>query len=169
VGAGAVGGLSIGVLPLVPSPRPFPASPTSGFAHLHVRSGFSFLEGPSSVEALVLRAAELGMPALGPPDTNSVTGVASLARRCAKAGIKPIGGCSVVLEGGCRLTLLADGPPGWASLCRLLSAAALRDVGRAGPRARWEEVEAHRAGLVCLSGAPGEGEVPRLVARTELP
>ena len=29
-----------------------------------------------------------------------------------------------------RLTLLADGPTGWASLCQLLTVAALRDVKR---------------------------------------
>ena len=36
----------------------------------------------------------------------------------------------MVVAGLGRLTLLADGPTGWASLCQLLTVAALRDVKR---------------------------------------
>jgi error-prone DNA polymerase len=116
------------------------------------------------VEALVLRAAQLGQPALALTDTNSVTGVVSLAKRCAKAGVKPIGGCEIILEGGHRLTLLMDGPQGWRSLCRILTRAGLRDAKREGLRVRWEDVEENITGLVCLSGRAdntGSGEVGR--------
>ena len=133
------------------------------YSHLHVHSAFSFGDGASSVQAFVLRAAEEGLPALALTDTNSVTGIPSLVRRCGQAGIKPIGGCEVILEGGDRLTLLAKGPVGFASLCSILSAAGLRDVKREGLRVRWEDLEANYRGLVCLSGSPNYGEIPRLL------
>ena len=113
------------------------------FVHLHTHSAFSFGDGASSVESLVLRAVQFGMPALAITDTMSLSGVPSLVRRCAKAGIAPIGGCEVILEGGDRLTLLADGPAGFSSLSRLLSAAQIRDVKSQGARVRWEELESY--------------------------
>jgi error-prone DNA polymerase len=137
----------------------------SSLAHLHARSAFSFGDGASSVEALVLRAAEEGQSALALTDTNSVTGIPSLVRRCGQAGIKPIGGTEIILEGGERLTLLCDGPVGFSSLCQILSAAGLRDVKREGFRVRWEDLSANSCGLVCLSGSPNYGRIPSLLFR----
>ena len=94
------------------------------FPHLHVHSAFSFLDGASSVQDLVLRAAEVGQPALALTDTNSITGIPSFVKACGKAGVKPIGGCSISVDGH-DLVLLADGPTGWASLCQILTAAGL--------------------------------------------
>ena len=130
---------------------------------LHIHSAFSFGSGTSSIASLVLRAAELGMPSLALTDTNSITGIPELVRRCQKVGIQPIGGCEVVLEGGARLTLLADGPTGFSSLCQILSAAGLRDIERAGLRVRLDDLERHSEGLVCLTGAPPKGWIPRLL------
>jgi error-prone DNA polymerase len=138
-------------------------TPAASFAHLSVYSAFSFRNGASSVESLVLTAAQQGLPALALTDRDSVTGIVSLVPRCAKAGIHPIGGCDLTLEGGHRLTLLMEGTAGWSSLCRILSAAHLRDPGRKGPRAHWEDVVENAAGLVCLSGGPEAGEVPLLI------
>ena len=147
-----------------------PSVKSPPFAHLNVHSAFSFLDGSSSVESLVLRAAELGQPALALTDFNSVTGVVSFAKRCQQVGIKPIGGCEVAVQGMGHLTLLADGPTGWASLCSLLSVASLRDVKRKGlnvkrkrPEVTWEDLEAFHSGLVCLSGQPDLGRVPILL------
>lgn len=134
----------------------------SDFSHLHAHSAFSFLDSSAVVQALVLRAAELGQPALALTDVNSVTGIPSLVKSCAKAGIKPIGGCEVALD-GYRLTLLADGPIGWASLCQILTAASLRDVRRQGPVVQWEDLEDHHDGLVCLSGCAQRGRTAALV------
>ena len=164
-GAGA-GALAPGTGGGLAAPMSSSAPP---FVHLNVHSAFSFLDGSSSVESLVLRAAERGQPALALTDFQSVTGVVSFARRCGQAGIKPIGGCEVAVQGLGRVTLLADGPTGWASLCRLLSAAALRDVRRKGPQKNkgpqvtWEDLEECHGGLVCLSGQPEDGRVPALL------
>ncbi|MES2465413.1 MAG: DNA polymerase III subunit alpha, partial [Armatimonadota bacterium] len=140
-------------------------SSLSAFPHLHVHSAFSFGDGASSVSALVLRAAEAGVPALALTDTMSLSGIPSLVRRCTQASIKPVGGCDILLEGGHRLPLLADGPAGFASLCRILSLAGMRDIHRAGSRARWEDLEANAAGIVCLTGSPEHSAIPRLLRR----
>lgn len=139
------------------------------FAHLYAHSAFSFLNGSSSVESLVLRAAQLGQSALVLTDTGSLTGIPSLVRRCQQAGIKPLGGCTVGLSGLGAVTLLANGPTGWASLCRLLTTATLRDVKREATRARrtptvdWEDLEADHAGLVCLSRSAQQGRLAALL------
>ena len=132
------------------------------FPHLHVHSAFSFLDGASSVQDLVLRAAELSLPVMALTDTNSVTGIPSFVKACGKAGVKPIGGCSVSVDGH-ELVLLADGPTGWASLCKILTAAGLRDVKRQGLAISWNDLEAHQAGLVCLSGSFSRGRLAALI------
>ncbi|MGC4043728.1 MAG: DNA polymerase III subunit alpha [Armatimonas sp.] len=137
----------------------------NGFGHLHTHSAFSFGSGPSSITSLVLRVAELGQPFLALTDTNSVTGIPELVRRCEKSNIQPIGGCEVVLEGGSRLTLLANGPIGFSSLCQLLSSAGMRDIERKGLRVRWEELARYSKGVFCLTGASPWGVVPRLILR----
>ena len=122
------------------------------FVHLQVHSAFSFGDGASGVEELVLAAARAGQGALALTDTHSVTGVPSLVRRCAQAGIAPIAGAEVVLEDLGRLVLLADGPLGFRSLCRILSAAGMRDRRRVGMGVSWEDLETHASSLFCLTG-----------------
>ena len=134
----------------------------SAFPHLHVHSAFSFLDGASSVQDLVLRAAELGQLVLALTDMNSITGVPSFVKACGKAGVKPIGGCSVFIDSH-PLVLLADGPTGWASLCQILTAAGLRDVKRQGLSVAWDDLETHHAGLVCLSGSSSRGRLAALI------
>ena len=134
----------------------------AAFIHVHTHSAFSFGDGSSGVEELTLSAAKQGMDALALTDTMSLSGIPSLTKRCAKAGVKPLGGCEIILEGGARLTLLADGPLGFASLCRILSAAYLRDPKREGARVRWEDLETNSEGVVCLTGAGDGGLLPRL-------
>ncbi len=45
------------------------------YAELHCKTNFSFLEGASHPDELVLRAAELGYAALAVTDRNSLAGV----------------------------------------------------------------------------------------------
>lgn len=131
--------------------------------HLQVRSAFSWGDGASGIDALVLQAAARGMPALALTDTHSVTGIPELVRRCGQAGIRPIAGATVRLEGDDgELTLLADGPDGFASLCALLSETSLRDRRREGPRVRWDDLEAHAAHLVCLTDRDDDRHTARL-------
>jgi DNA polymerase III alpha subunit len=131
------------------------------FAHLHVHSNFSFLDGASRVDELVARAAELGQPALALTDHNGLYGAVRFAKACAKAGIKPIFGAEVLVQSLApalaaatvakavatpelprdkqpsqdphHLILLAESRDGYANLCRLISAAQLADPERQKP------------------------------------
>ena len=71
------------------------------YIELHSASAFSFLDGASTPEALVDRAAELGYPALGLIDRDGVYGAPRFHQAAKAAGITPIIGS--------ELTIRADG------------------------------------------------------------
>src|SRR4030042_3410762 len=91
------------------------------FVHLHVHSPYSFLDGASSLQRLLQKTAEMGMPAVALTDHNRLTGAIRFYDAARKLGIKPILGAEIDLEGGCHLTLLCKNRSGYASLCRLLT------------------------------------------------
>lgn len=91
------------------------------FIHLHTHTPFSFLDGASSIETLIERAAQLDMPALAVTDHNNVSAAVKFHQAASRAGIKPIQGTEVELSGGYHLTLIARSARGYASLCRLLT------------------------------------------------
>ena len=73
------------------------------YTELHTHSNFSFLEGASHIEELVLRARELGLRT-----TTACTGRWSSRRRPAPGGLRPITGAEVTLDNG-RHAWLPDG------------------------------------------------------------
>jgi error-prone DNA polymerase len=121
-----------------------------GFTHLHVASSYSLRYGTASPAALAARAAELGMPALALTDRDGLHGAFKHARACAEIGLKPILGADLALTGGGRVTLLAEGRQGWASLCRLVTHGLAADP----PTVTAEDIGRHSAGVVALLG-PG--------------
>jgi error-prone DNA polymerase len=162
----------------------------SEFAHLHVASWYSFRYGVCGPAALAARAAELGMPALALTDRDGLYGAVKHAVACAAHRIAPVLGADLALRearegrepaagreapGGhfprgparlrsasaARVTLLAEGKPGWGSLCRLVSAAH-RAGERGAPVVTPDLVGAHARGLVVLLGP--DSDVGRAVA-----
>ena len=95
------------------------------FTHLHVHSPFSFLDGASSITELVTKAAEIGMTSLAITDHNNVSGAVRFIKASREAGIKPIIGCEVTMEGGFHLTLLCKNDAGYRNLCSILTDAHL--------------------------------------------
>ena len=103
------------------------------FTHLHVASGFSFKYGTTQPEALVERAAELGMKSLALTD-RSFAGAIRFAQSCQEFSITPILGINLAFENMSateknktsekkryRATILA--PSGkWSALLRLTTA-----------------------------------------------
>ena len=57
------------------------ASTVPRYAHLHVHSEYSVLDGACRIPQLVERAAELGMPAVGLTDHGSMAGAVELYQR----------------------------------------------------------------------------------------
>lgn len=131
------------------------------FVHLHVHSPFSFLDGATAIDELVQRAAALNMPALALTDHDNVSGAVRFVQACEQAGIKPIIGCELTLEGGHHLTALATSPRGYANLCRILTAAHLENE-RGRPRTAWSRLIRHRDDVLFLSGC-AKGEIPALL------
>jgi DNA polymerase III alpha subunit len=86
---------------------------------LHVHSHWSLLGGLASVPELVAAAVGQGLPALALTDANALYGAGEFVRACRAAGIKPLVGAELTLEGGHPLVLLARGP---ARLCQSLRA-----------------------------------------------
>jgi error-prone DNA polymerase len=159
----------------------------SGFAHLHVASGYSLRYGTARPEALVERAAELGQQSLALTDRDGAYGAVAFALACRAAGISPILGVDLAVaaqvpapdlprrrpgtpaRGGVsvdpghpRVVLLARGAPGWASLCRVISAAHLSGE-RGRPLATLSMIGEHPEGLVVLLGP--YSDVGRALAR----
>src|SRR5690606_27866421 len=133
------------------------------YVELHAHSSFSLLDGASSPEALVARAAALGMPALALTDHDAVYGAVRFVQAARAQGIRPILGAELTLADGTHLTLLVESATGWHNLCRLISLA--RHNAPKGEASRpVEALAAHTAGLLALSGCR-EGAVARALRR----
>ena len=154
-------------------------SAARSFAHLQVASGYSLQYGTTGPDVLVARAAELGQDIVGLTDRNGLYGTVQWARACIKEGIKPVLGVDLAVEpteyritsgtgvrrtpayGGVwvdetkpRVTFLAVNAQGWASLCRLVSAAHASSTK--SPVLPWSALAQHHAGIVALLGADSE-------------
>lgn len=102
------------------------------FAHLHVHTEFSLLDGAIPCKKLAKAAAELGMPAIALTDHNNMFGAIRHYTACKAVGITPILGCEVnVLREGFdpgsheapidHLVLLAENEAGYKNLLRIVS------------------------------------------------
>ncbi|MDQ3858763.1 MAG: DNA polymerase III subunit alpha, partial [Actinomycetota bacterium] len=125
------------------------------YVELHCHSAYSFLDGASRPEELVLAAAELGYPALALTDHNGVYGSLEFAHAAKAFGVRPITGAEVTLADDSHVTLLVGSARGYANLCRLLT---LAHAGRRlEPRLDQAHLEEQNEGLVCLSGCARRG------------
>jgi error-prone DNA polymerase len=100
--------------------------PSNHYAELVCTSNFTFLNGASHPQELVIRAAELGYSALALTDECSLAGIVRAyeeIQRCQQNGqnIELICGSLFRLENGSRLVLLAADKTGYAQLCTLIT------------------------------------------------
>jgi error-prone DNA polymerase len=133
------------------------------FAHLHVRSGFSYGFGVATPEELIQTTVEMGMGALALTDRDGLYGVPKLLEAAEGVGVSPIVGVEVSMEGGGHLVLLAESMEGYRSLCRLLTNYRCGSEDRRKPVCPLPAVLEHAEGLVCLTGAVPFGYLARLV------
>ncbi|MFQ5738036.1 MAG: DNA polymerase III subunit alpha [Acidobacteriota bacterium] len=126
-------------------------APRFRYTEFNACSAFSFLEGASSPEELAREAARLGYPALALLDLNGVYGAPRFYKACRKAGLRPLVGARVRLQGGAQLPLLVETRRGYQNLCRLITRMHLRSKKGEG-EATLDEVEELAEGLVGLSG-----------------
>ena len=105
------------------------------FAHLHVHTEYSLLDGSNKIKEYVSRVKELGMNSAAITDHGVMYGVIDFYREARKQGIKPILGCEVYVAPNSRfdretaggesryhhLVLLAENNTGYANLMKIVS------------------------------------------------
>jgi error-prone DNA polymerase len=133
------------------------------YAELHCHSYYSFHDGASSLEELMLRAKELGYRALAITDHDNLCGAMRFAQLARSLEMQGIIGAEVTLTGGHHLTLLAKDRQGYRNLCRLITAAHASGE-RNAPELPPELLPEHASGLIALSGCP-RGELAQLLAK----
>src|SRR5690625_5151754 len=93
------------------------------FTHLHVRSGYSFMESTITIDQLVNRAKELKFTHLALTDHNVLYGAVEFYQACLKHHIKPIIGMTVSIAHETELIdhciLLAKNNRGYQDLMKL--------------------------------------------------
>src|ERR671917_975415 len=132
------------------------------FAHLHVHSEYSVLDGACPIDALAERAAALEQPALGLTDHGVMNGAVEHYKACRRHGIKPILGLEAYYVDDRRsdairrernhLTLLASSDEGFRNLVKLTSAGFLEGWSRGKPNVDMELLERHATGVIALTG-----------------
>ncbi len=138
------------------------ARQTVDFAHLHLHSEFSLLDGLGKINDYMARAVELGLPAVALTDHGVMYGVQDWLKAGKKYGVKPIIGLEAYLapdgrlgrEKGSRnhhLTLLARDAEGYRNLMYLASEASMTGFYYR-PRIDYDLLASHSAGITCLSG-----------------
>src|SRR6476661_4479092 len=101
-------------------------NPLPEYAELFCLSNFSFLQGASHAEELVLRAVALGYAALAITDECSLAGVVRAHAEAKQSGLHLIIGASFVLDDGLQLVLLATSLEGYGNLSELITLARMR-------------------------------------------
>jgi len=133
------------------------------FAHLHVRSGFSYGYGVATPGELAGAAAEMGMGAVALTDRDGLYGLPKFLEAAEGHGIKPIAGAEVSVEGGGHLVLLAESMEGYGSLNKLITSYRCSSEDRRRPLCPLPTLLERARGLICLTGAIPFGHLPRLV------
>ena len=140
------------------------------FAHLHVHTQYSILDGAASIPKLLSKTKEYGMDALAITDHGNMYGVLKFFNEAKKQGIKPIIGCEVYVarnnrfqkrtkedRSGYHLILLAKNLTGYHNLSKLSSLGFNRDHFYYTPRIDKELLRQYSEGLIassaCLGGA----------------
>lgn len=147
------------------------------FAHLHVHTEYSLLDGSNKITEYVARVKELGMDSAAITDHGVMYGVIDFYRAAKKAGIKPILGCEVYVAPGSRfdrekvegedryfhLILLAENNTGYQNLMKIVSRG-FTEGYYYRPRVDREVLETYHEGLIVLSACLA-GEVQKHLQR----
>ncbi|MDR0513978.1 MAG: DNA polymerase III subunit alpha [Coriobacteriaceae bacterium] len=148
------------------------------FVHLHNHTQYSLLDGATHIEAMVRRAAALGMPAIAITDHGVMSGVPELSEACdtveKETGIrvKPIFGCEIYFTTDEELKrdakpklyhmlLLAKNDTGYHNLIKLVSESQI-DNFYYKPRTTFSMLQRYSEGIIATSACLA-GIVPRMI------
>ncbi|MCF2705669.1 DNA polymerase III subunit alpha [Arcanobacterium haemolyticum] len=155
------------------------------FAHLHVHTEYSMLDGAAKIKKLVAEAKAQNQKAVAITDHGYCFGAYEFYKACKSEGIKPIIGVEAYMTPGTsrfssnrvlwgdesqrsddvsargaytHLTLLAENNTGLHNLFRMASRASLEGQMGKWPRMDMELLETYHEGLIATAGCPS-GEV----------
>ncbi len=146
------------------------------FAHLHLHTQYSFLDGAIRIKDLVKKVNELGMKQVAVTDHGNMFGALDFYMQARGAGIKPIMGIEAYITGKSKhtdrvrenfhLVLLAENNIGYDNLRKLSSKAFLHGKFYY-PRIDKDLLYEHREGIIALTACLG-GEVGKKCAKGDL-
>ena len=147
------------------------------FAHLHVHTEYSLLDGSNKIKEYVKRVKELGMDSAAITDHGVMYGVIDFYKACKAEGIRPILGCEVYVAPNSRfdkeltggedryyhLVLLAENDTGYANLMKIVSRG-FTEGYYYKPRVDMEILREFHEGIIALSACLA-GEVARYIQK----
>ncbi len=147
------------------------------FAHLHVHTEYSLLDGSNKIKEYVKRVKELGMESAAITDHGVMYGVIDFYKAAKDAGIKPILGCEVYVAPNSRfdkeltggedryyhLVLLAENNIGYENLTKIVSRGHTEGYYYR-PRVDMEILREFHEGIIALSACLA-GEVQRYIQK----
>lgn len=142
------------------------------FAHLHVHTVYSLLDGACRIDELMQQVHELGQDSIAITDHGVMYGVVEFYKAAKKAGVHPVIGCEVYVAPRSRfervsdidresrhLVLLCENTTGYHNLIKLVSLG-FTEGFYGKPRVDKELLEKYHEGLIALSACLA-GEIPR--------
>ena len=144
------------------------------FAHLHLHSEYSLLDGACRIKELVSAVKEMGQEAVAVTDHGTMYGAVDFYKEAKKQGIKPIIGCEVYVaprsmndkihgidSDYSHLVLLCENMTGYRNLIKLVSLSWTEGFyGK--PRIDRRVLSEHTEGLIALSACLA-GDIPKLL------
>ena len=142
------------------------------FAHLHLHTEYSLLDGANRIQPLVKRLNELGFTHAAITDHGVMYGAVEFYNACRSEGITPVIGGEVYVcpdrfdkHGAAReyshLILLCENNTGYQNLIKLVSAGFTQGFYYK-PRIDYKLLREHSEGLICLSACLS-GDLPKLL------
>ena len=142
------------------------------FAHLHLHTEYSLLDGACRIKPLMARLKELGMQSCAVTDHGVMYGVVDFYRAAKEAGIHPVIGCEVYVcpdmdnktsltRDYSHLILLCENQKGYQNLSRLVSEGFIRGHYYR-PRVDYKLLAQYSEGLIALSACLS-GDLPKLL------
>ncbi|TGK11903.1 DNA polymerase III subunit alpha [Leptospira fletcheri] len=152
------------------------------FAHLHLHTTYSMLDGAIRIKELMKHVKELGMSSVAMTDHGNMFGAIEFYNEATKNGVKPIIGCEFyvspnrkaeveevrIADGNAyHLILLAKNEIGYKNLIKLASKSYTEGFYKKA-RIDYDLLDRHSEGLVCLTACLA-GEVNRKILEGKIP
>ncbi len=149
------------------------------FAHLHVHTEYSLLDGFSRIKKLVSQAKALNMKHLAITDHGAMYGAIDFYKACHAQGINPVLGVEGYLtddisdktrrfkDDYTHLLMLAKNNTGYRNLMKLTTIANTEGVHQNKPRVDRHLIEKYSEGLIATSSCLA-GEIPQLILKEDM-